>query len=544
MKQFVLLIYILFMVTACGNDEHDHDHDHDHNGDHDHQEHMHDGDEHQHEDGDEHQHEDGDEHQHEDGDEHQHEDGDDHDHDHSALSIDKYSGKTGLYLEYEPLVVGKRSDLAAHLTRLSDFSPVRTGSLEVIFSAGGHRHTYNVKEAASPGIFRFGVEPQSSGRASMQFILRNEELTDTINIDNIAIYKDAHDAPAPSEPGPDEVAFTLEQAWDIDFAIGEVISKPFRRAARCSGEALPSQTEESKVVARTEGVVSFVRRNLLSGTNVSRGQDLFAISGGDFAEGNIRQRYQAAKTAFAKAKADFERAEKLLEKNAISEKKFLDYKLTFESAELDYLTISKNFTEKGVRIESPISGYINRIMVNEGDYVRAGEPLAVVSKNNRLTVRADLDQSHFDIAGTVTGAKLYLPYKNKYYDLEEMGGRVVSVGQSLENGATIPIYLELPNNGDFLPGAFLSIDLLGKATERSIVVPRSALLEQEGAYYVYIQTSGEAYRRTEVFPEASVGDEVKIGRGLSEGQRIVTRGAYRLMLASQKSALPSHGHVH
>jgi multidrug efflux pump subunit AcrA (membrane-fusion protein) len=76
------------------------------------------------------------------------------------------------------------------------------------------------------------------------------------------------------------------------------------------------------------------------------------------------------------------------------------------------------------------------------------------------------------------------------------------------------------------------------------VVPRAALIEQQGAYFVFTKTGSETYHKREVRPQASAGDEFRIEYGLAEGDQIVTRGAYRLLLASQTAALPSHGHVH
>jgi multidrug efflux pump subunit AcrA (membrane-fusion protein) len=40
------------------------------------------------------------------------------------------------------------------------------------------------------------------------------------------------------------------------------------------------------------------------------------------------------------------------------------------------------------------------------------------------------------------------------------------------------------------------------------------------------------------------GNEVQILSGLKEGDRVVTKGAYQVKLASASNAIPAHNHEH
>src|SRR5690606_29410159 len=73
-----------------------------------------------------------------------------------ALSVTVWADKTELFMEYEPLVVGKESRFAAHLTTLSDFDAVTRGvlSLTLDLDSGGKR-PISADGPSSPGIFRF-----------------------------------------------------------------------------------------------------------------------------------------------------------------------------------------------------------------------------------------------------------------------------------------------------------------------------------------------------------------------------------------------------
>jgi multidrug efflux pump subunit AcrA (membrane-fusion protein) len=82
------------------------------------------------------------------------------------------------------------------------------------------------------------------------------------------------------------------------------------------------------------------------------------------------------------------------------------------------------------------------------------------------------------------------------------------------------------------------------ATAPGPVVPASALVDDAGRPIVFVQREGETFERRAVTPGARSGDIVRITEGLKPGDRIVTRGAYLVRLASLSTSVPAHGHVH
>jgi multidrug efflux pump subunit AcrA (membrane-fusion protein) len=86
--------------------------------------------------------------------------------------------------------------------------------------------------------------------------------------------------------------------------------------------------------------------------------------------------------------------------------------------------------------------------------------------------------------------------------------------------------------------------LLTGKKENAIVVPLAALTEEQGFYYVYVQTSGESFVKRQVVPGTNDGFRAEITNGLSVGERIVTKGAFQVKLAAMAGELPLHGHTH
>ena len=75
-------------------------------------------------------------------------------------------------------------------------------------------------------------------------------------------------------------------------------------------------------------------------------------------------------------------------------------------------------------------------------------------------------------------------------------------------------------------------------------VPKAAVLMEAGRPYVFVQIGGERFARRFVEIAVRDGDLVGLKSGVKPGERVVTRGAYEVQLASAAKGLPAEGHVH
>jgi multidrug efflux pump subunit AcrA (membrane-fusion protein) len=67
---------------------------------------------------------------------------------------------------------------------------------------------------------------------------------------------------------------------------------------------------------------------------------------------------------------------------------------------------------------------------------------------------------------------------------------------------------------------------------------------EAGRPYVFVQLGGESFARRYIEITTRDGDLVGVRAGLKPGERVVTRGAYDVQLASAAGGLPAEGHVH
>ena len=171
-----------------------------------------------------------------------------------------------------------------------------------------------------------------------------------------------------------------------------------------------------------------------------------------------------------------------------------------------------NFIESVV---SPISGYVKNLLVKEGDYVSVGQPLVSVTQNRKLFLRADVSEKYYPYLNSIGSANFCTPYNNKVYTLKELGGRMLSYGKaSGENGYYVPVTFEFDNKGDVIPGSFVEVFLLSSPMENVLSLPHSALTEEQGSFFVYLQLDEEGYKKQLVTLGADNGESVQILSGI------------------------------
>jgi len=86
--------------------------------------------------------------------------------------------------------------------------------------------------------------------------------------------------------------------------------------------------------------------------------------------------------------------------------------------------------------------------------------------------------------------------------------------------------------------------LLLTSAGRTPVVPETAIIDDAGRPLVFVQKGGETFLRRPVNLGVRNGGMVQVLNGVSAGDRVVTKGAYLIRLATMSSAVPAHGHIH
>ena len=356
------------------------------------------------------------------------------------------------------------------------------------------------------------------------------------------MHHEEEEAHAHEAHGAGEVVFKKQDAEAIGLQTQTVQPGVFSEVIKTSGQIQSAQGSETVLVATVPGVVTLGDTRFVDGTAVRKGQPVLTLASNTLSDGDVAIRI---KNAYQTAKQEFERMEQLIGDKIVSQKDYEQARLTYENAKVAYDAIQGKQSVRGVAVTAPMNGFLKNILVKEGDYVTVGQPLATISQNNRLLLRADVSEKNYARLPMIRSAHFKTPYDDKVYKLDELDGRLLSYGKSSGNNSFyIPVLFEFDNKGAVIAGSYVEVYLLGKPMEQVLSVPTSALVEEQGLYCVYLRLDEDCYKKQYVTLGADNGEAVQILSGLKTGDEVVTKGAYQIKLASASNAIPAHTHHH
>jgi len=476
-----------------------------------------------------------------------------HEHNHAhneSLQLSAYNADFELFAEATPFVVGETSEILAHFSHLENFKPLAEGTVTVSMIIGTDGIRQTLEQPTQAGIYHFSLQPKTAGTGKLVFDIKTSKGTSQIVVPNITVYDDEHEAhEAAAEAAvtsSNGATFTKEQSWKVDFATTEVRRQPFGQIIRTTAQIQPSQGDERTIPAKASGIVSFANNNVIEGTAVSAGQSLFFIDGSGMADNNLSVRYAEVESEYNRAKTEYERKQELAKVNIVSQSDLLKAKTDFTNAEAAYNNLRNNFTAGKQSISSPISGFVTRVLVRNGEYAEAGQPVLVVSQNRDLLIKAELQTKYSAVLGNIVSANIRQMNSNNTFTLEELGGRVLSYGKSADiNNPLIPVVFQVNNKAGLLAGSFVEMFIKTKNDKQALVVPNEAIIEEMGNYFAYVQLTPELFEKRPIQKGATDGISTEITEGIAEGERVVSKGAMLVKLAQSSGGLDAHaGHVH
>lgn len=337
-----------------------------------------------------------------------------------------------------------------------------------------------------------------------------------------------------------EIHFSEQQAEAVNLQTETVAQRTFASSIPASGHLKSAAGMSRTIVAATDGVVTLCA--VVPGTMVRAGETVACLHTDALATGNPVVK---AKAALDAAEAQYNRAARLVLEGAVSQKAYEQARLDYQMAKAEYEAYEKG-SDKGLAVTSPLSGILERINVEEGEFVAAGTPIAVVTALGTMQLCVEVPVSQYSRLSKVTSAHFKVPGNGHIYDINEMGGKILGYGRSVNPGeAYLPVTFSLANDGTLAGGMAAEVWLLEQPREDVISVPVSALTEEQGLYFVYIRIDEDCYRKQEVTLGGSDGERFEVLSGLNVGEQVVTRGVYQVKLAAFTGSAPEgHSHHH
>jgi RND family efflux transporter MFP subunit len=483
-----------------------------------------------------------------------------------TLDVTSWTDKTELFMEYPPLVAGEEALFAVHLTRLSDFSAMTTGRprLEFTPESGGAPATLPGAEPSRPGVYRVLGAAPAAGRYRWQLIIETPDLTDRHDLGAVTIFADqaaaVADAEGRIEEDPAAITYLKEPQWTIGFGTVTVQDAELRQGIRVPAIIEPLTGGEAIVSAPADG--RFVTGQLLAvGDRVTAGQEVGRIQprlgegGADRA--SLAAAVTEAQASLDAARLDLARAERLLAERAVPARRVEEAQRLVRIAEPRLAAAQARLSQRdetwtsggGVAagnsfvLRAPIAGRLAEVHAALGASYDEGAPLFRIIRTDRVELQAHVPASDAPLSGEVTDIALEIAGRPDPIFIK--ADHMHDAGVLDPATHALPVQFDVDNrNGQLLIGQTAIAILYTGARQRMPAVPKAAVLTEAGRPYVFVQTGGESFARRFIEVAARDGDLVGIRAGVALGERVVTRGAYEVQLASAAGGLPAEGHVH
>lgn len=286
----------------------------------------------------------------------------------------------------------------------------------------------------------------------------------------------------------------------------EGISNVFQGTASLEAQAV------AEVVSKSAGVVLDIR--VEEGQNVSKGELLARLE-------NDRQRLQLAQANanLRKAQNDIKRQTELFERKLIGSEVYERSKFDFDTqkASYDLAQLELSYTE----IRAPIGGTVSQRLVKLGNQINVGQSMFRIDDFDPLEARVAVPEREMSAIRAGQDVQMLV---------DAMPGKVfvgnvdrVSPVVDPKTG-TFDVVAQFADATQSLrSGMFGRINVVTAVHDNALVIPRVALLSEDGKAAVYVVEKGKVIRKS-VEVGFSGDGAAEILSGLNEGEQVITLG--------------------
>ena len=480
-----------------------------------------------------------------------------------VVVVTRWTAATELFMEYPPLRVGQTSRFAIHLTDLSSFQPLREGRVSVVLDYGsGADATFAVQDPLRPGIFGVDVSPTRAGQPLMTIHLDATAATDSHALGPTSVLAE-HETwtalPPAAEADLKEISFLKEQQWNLDFATDLVTVQTMQESTRVPAIVEPRSGGRLAVTATISGLLLPSTELPTLGAKVQEDQIVCTIAplwDGPLDRSSLQLALDESKLDVERAARERQRVERLLAAGAVPARRLAEARTResvsrarFETAgkRMEYYDTARHDapladTRVSFEVRAHLAGIVTGRFVMDGAHVKEGDKLLEIAAVDTVYVSGTIPESRFAMLRSLRGAEIELPEVQEVLPTT----RLVSKGRVVDPVLrTLKATYAADNRGERLAiGQSVFLRLFTSKAVEAATIPVSAVVEDGGQQVVYVQVGGELFERRRIELGNRRGAVAQSKNGLTEGERIVTKGAYLVRLASMATEAPAHGHVH
>jgi membrane fusion protein, heavy metal efflux system len=503
---------------------------------------------------------------------HRHDAPDAHDHGHAAghdhgeaeelepIAITRWTDRHELFVEFPPPAPVKPVAFQAHVTRLEGFQAITQGRFRVRFKSGATVAAEgSVEGVKRAGTFTPELTAPAAGAYQLEMIYEHEGKPDVFDCGTVQV-----GVPPPKEGEPSSVlSFLKEQQWKIPFATAWAKKHPLSRELEVPGTVEPAGGQQLTVGAPTGGrFFHNPKLELAEGRTIKKGDVLGfivpSVAGDDY--GRLQLGVDEGRIDKERAELEIARIEPLVSQGLVPERRLIDLRAQLassaarlQSAKTRLGRVIAPSGAGGLPIKSTLGGVVTQVLVPNGEPVEGGSALARIGGTGHVWIRARFVAKPPSELQGARPAAVRLPDRRRI-ELGESRARLLSSQPVVEPASRVATWIvdvaplasgtaSVPEPAtDLTVGASVVLQLAIGAPRTVLAVPRAAVVEINTRPFVFVQVDGESFEKRAVQLGAASGDMVEIEQGVSENERIVTRGGFDIHLASLMGSVESHRH--
>lgn len=394
------------------------------------------------------------------------------------------------------------------------------------------------------------------------------------------------------------VKFLMEQQWLVRMKLAQVEEQTVARQITATGRVVPAANSQALVAPPVGGILTG-RTLPRPGQFVAQGQTIAVLqqvatsaeqaqvraAAAQVEAQNAQLRAQnaqvavenarlegerrtaagdveAARVRLELARQEAERAQRLYERKAFSQRQLQAAQAERDTAQATYdaavkrrdalaaarpvapaapSAIRVGSANSSYTVRAPLSGYVTKVNKSLGEQVAPGEAILEISNLDTVWVEAPIFERDLNrLGGNITAT-----FTTAAYPDQEFRGAVLDVGAVInEQTRAANVIFQVPNAGRALRlGMQANVRLDAGESVTAMMIPKEAVLDNEGKKIVYVLLSGEEFERREVTLGDEYGERMAVLSGLQRGERVVTQGALQLKLQELRPA-SAGAHTH
>lgn len=503
-------------------------------------------------------------------------DGGDHAHEGEVKTaqITVFGERHEIFAEHRLVVAGTPTRFVTRVTDLKTFEPRREGAVRFQMRLGQEPLLEQVEPAPTrAGIYEAMLTFPKAGDWSLAVVVPTEDGEKTVALPSVRVFPDAHEVEHAEAPeAPEGIRFLKEQQWKIlagtepatKRRLVEHLRLPALVAARPGSLAQVTPPLAGRLLLPAGKTMPLVGERVEAGQVLALIQPAFSEAGARFveAEGEVVR----SRLALEQAGLAFQRIEKLVKAEAKSGRELQEAEFALKTAQARYdaaLALQATYPQAstqpdgrntgtgqpGIELRSPIAGtIISQSGAAVGEYITPEKAVFTVLDATTVFIEAHVPEASVNRLGATPAASYAVPGETGPLVpiTGEGAGRLVVVGIQVEAASrTVPLIYEARNPENRLRvGQWLDLYVETARAEEALALPNEAVVEEGGRPIAYVQLGGETFEKRDLTLGIRDGGWVQVLSGIQEGERVVTRGAYAVKLASRSSAIPAHGHAH